>query len=401
MAHAVSCMYCGKPVGRVKKGEHVVPEAIGGAVTIANVCQKCNNRVSDIDRELCSRSPLSLVASQAVGGGIWQCWDLDEKSGNLLIEGRLVWDSERLAYKHVLQYPQVIFESGEPQIRGDLQEMLHSGPDDFQWIVHKAIRKAFQRHKHGEKRFIHFEHIEPNAQIARGYRFPPRAFWRHTISEIGRDLLKGRVPAFILRYINKSDCRHALNAIDNWELRSTSRRVEIRRGSRVPPVRCYHDAGKVLRALTKIAINLLVLYCKKTPVNSVTFRDAFGRITGNTPVTIEMIKTNGFVLPSDIASIAGSNGEHSFRLMYDSGYWNVFSSFFGGKIGTFVSFPGRSNEIWRSADVVAPISSKDWSVDESNILRPLSCRIMWSDLLNKLPSLEFVSTGSEIHIERS
>jgi hypothetical protein len=44
------CLYCGSPTKRGKKGEHIVPEAIDGALTLLDVsnrvvCSKCNSGV--------------------------------------------------------------------------------------------------------------------------------------------------------------------------------------------------------------------------------------------------------------------------------------------------------------------------------------------------------------------
>ena len=63
------CMYCGQLTRRGHKGEHILPEAIGGTrylneVPNRTVCTECNCGVlSQIDRELCSRSYLSVIAS--------------------------------------------------------------------------------------------------------------------------------------------------------------------------------------------------------------------------------------------------------------------------------------------------------------------------------------------------
>jgi 5-methylcytosine-specific restriction endonuclease McrA len=72
------CLYCGEPTNKGRKGEHIVPEAIGGALTLNDVssrvvCQKCNSGVlSVLDKELCSRSYLSAIASQVIDAHLWQ-----------------------------------------------------------------------------------------------------------------------------------------------------------------------------------------------------------------------------------------------------------------------------------------------------------------------------------------
>jgi len=53
------CIYCGRNVTGEGRGEHIVQNAIGGALTLRevagkSVCQTCNNGVlSTLDNELC------------------------------------------------------------------------------------------------------------------------------------------------------------------------------------------------------------------------------------------------------------------------------------------------------------------------------------------------------------
>src|SRR6266699_3455885 len=94
---APTCMYCGGPViENHGKGEHIVQKAIGGARTLKDrVCTRCNNNeLSEVDRELCSRSFLSVVASQEIDGHLALIWDVDHTSRNLLVEARPVWESD-------------------------------------------------------------------------------------------------------------------------------------------------------------------------------------------------------------------------------------------------------------------------------------------------------------------
>ena len=170
------CIYCGGNVGKVRKGEHIVPEAIGGALSIRTVCGGCNNAFSTIDTELCSRSPLSIIASQEIDAHIWQIWDVDHGVKNLLLEAKPDWSVNSL-----VQYPQIVFESRGPQIRGDYEEMLHFGRESFAKVLVKAVLRAFRNHEIGEKRWLHFERIEANSALSGRYRYPPRIFARRSI----------------------------------------------------------------------------------------------------------------------------------------------------------------------------------------------------------------------------
>src|SRR3712207_670182 len=95
-----SCLYCGLPSKKGRQGEHIVAKAIGGALTLNDVsdrvvCPKCNSGVlSQIDRELCSRSYLSVIASQQIDSHLWQAWDVDHEAENLLVEARPSWAAD-------------------------------------------------------------------------------------------------------------------------------------------------------------------------------------------------------------------------------------------------------------------------------------------------------------------
>ena len=74
------CIYCGSTIGKMKKGEHVVPEALGCRPTIKCVCQNCNEKVlSPLDRELISESPLKYVVWEELGRNSESCWDYHEE----------------------------------------------------------------------------------------------------------------------------------------------------------------------------------------------------------------------------------------------------------------------------------------------------------------------------------
>src|SRR5437867_4421600 len=110
-SHPRICIYCGGVAVGLRKGEHVVQDAIGGAMTIKDVCGTCNNSFSKIDAELCSRSPLSVVASQEIDAHLWQVWDVDHSDKNLLLEAWPDWRRKSLT-----QFPQIVFERDGPQI---------------------------------------------------------------------------------------------------------------------------------------------------------------------------------------------------------------------------------------------------------------------------------------------
>jgi HNH endonuclease len=86
------CVYCGGAVHKVRKGEHIIPVALGGKRTISDsckdrtVCNPCNNGpLSQLDTELCSRSPLSIVAARELDAFVWQTWDVDHGGSNVSV----------------------------------------------------------------------------------------------------------------------------------------------------------------------------------------------------------------------------------------------------------------------------------------------------------------------------
>jgi hypothetical protein len=394
-----SCVYCGKPVRKTGRGEHIVPKVIGGALTIADVsdrvvCSTCNNGVlSNLDRELCSRSHLSIVASQEIDAHLWQAWEVDTTSGNVLLDARPVWDGVEL--RQLICFPQITFERGGPELRGDLQEIQDFGRDNFEKVLFKSVRHAFERYRRGEKRVLHFEHIQ-SATTSQGYRHPPRIFARRSIKEIADNYKAQR---FVLRYCNSDDKRFALRCLSRFDDPPKVNRWREKTGTLLPAIGHFFDMGLTLRALLKIGINLLAAFCQKTPVDKRTFRKAISVICGAAEVQPALIDENGFVEASGITQIQAPGRSHSFRLVHHDGHWLIYSSFFGGRIGSVVSIPGPNKEEWNTLEVVAPLNDKDWSVSRYKVLNPIKVRIEWSDIAKIAPTLKCQNAISRILVE--
>ncbi len=386
------CIYCGQKVGRVKRGEHVIPEAIGGSVRIKTVCHPCNNQFSVIDTELCSRSPLSLVASQVLDDQIWQVWDVDHASGNLLLEAQPDWSNKCLR-----QYPQVVFAPTGPRVYGDYRAMRQFGVEDYRKVLIKSMLKAFHHAEAGESRWLHLERIELTQAISQSCRFPPRVFAKNTIWELARRLARNERASFFLRFQSQSDRRQAMNSLDNWGVAAIGfRGVQVRRGSNFPTFHWHYDAAKTLRALAQIAINVLARQCDRTPVNRDAFRDVIRIVRGETRVHPALLRENGFVWPCDIQTIAEPGGGHSFRFIHIHGNWLVYFSFFGGRVAAFLRFPGPSNEDWNQMDVRSPIRSAQWDVATAKLFQPLAVRIEWQDLTKIAPSVGMFHVSSNL-----
>jgi hypothetical protein len=277
--------------------------------------------------------------------------------------------------------------------------MLANGPEHFQKVLVKAILTAFRHHRPKVDTWLHLERIEAVEMIERGYRLPPRAFVRHSIAELADRLVRRKKASFILRFQTDGDRRFALNTLANWNPTGRFRRFGIGISSGLSTLACHYDVGKALRGLAKIAINLLSWCCEQTAINRNGFGAVIGVIMDPAAPTPKLVRKNGFVFASDIQSI-GVDGAHSFRLLHVDRHWHIHSSFFGGKVGSFVRFPGPNHESWCCADIVAPIRSRDWTVHYSRLLQPLIVRVEWQNPSDIIPSLEIFNVQSDLRVRR-
>ena len=80
----------------------------------------------------------------------------------------------------------------------------------------------------------------------------------------------------------------------------------------------------------------------------------------------------------------------------------MYSSFFGGRMGAFVVFPGPNNEDWGSAEIVAPIKSPSWEFKTTRIIQPLPVTVEWEDPEVICPSLKLQrATLAQIRVEEA
>jgi hypothetical protein len=394
-------MYCGTLTKKTGKGEHIVPEAIGGALTLNDgsdraVCPRCNNGVlSQLDNELCRRSFLSIVASQQIDAYLWQAWDIDHAANNLVLEARPLWDDDKVLCG-LACYPQLIFDRDSGvQVYGVPEEFYEIGPEHFAPVLFKAVRQCFQRHLAGRKS-LHLERVQ-SGLLYEGCRLAPRVFAPRRIGEIAKKINE---QSFILRYVNEDDRKFAFQCMDKLDDgRKLSRRI-TKRGSHTPSVCCYFDVADTLRALMKIGLNLIAAYCPNTPVNAESFGLVKTIIKGPVQLMPRHFEKGGFIHSEDVQAIKGAANEHSFRLIYADGAWRIFSCFFGGDIGAYVRLPGPNGEDWNYADIVATIKSKDWRVRTSRILPPMNnVHIEWDDATKIIPCFKTQYSVSTIHAE--
>jgi hypothetical protein len=394
-----NCIYCGKPTKKGKEGEHIVQEAIGGSLTLLDisdreVCQPCNNEaLGDIDKEFTSKSYLSIVASQEIGAYLGQCWNVDHSSGKLLIEARPVWVDGLMS--DCICYPQLTFEKEGLAIRGDANEMNGFGFDNFSQVLKKAAKSAYRRLMENKKpRAIHLERVETG--LIEENRFAPRLFSTKPIQQIAESIDS---TSFTLRYLYASDKKFALH---NLEKMSEEQQFNNRKtvfGSFTPRISFSFNVLNTIRGLMKIGVNLVAGYCPNTPINPKSCEAAMEMVLGKIQVSRLLMNTNGFVVAEGIQSIAAPDKAHSFRLVNINNIWHVYSSFFGGRIGGYVQFPGPNKESWNTLDVVAPLRSKDWKTTESNLYLVLDPKVEWNESAKLCPTLKIHSSRSVMRAE--
>lgn len=395
---SLNCVYCGNPVRKVNRGEHIVPAVLKADVTINElsdiheVCGGCNGgTLALLDKELCSRSYLSIVASQQIDAHLWQVWDVDHHSRDALVEARPEWSGSELTGLHC--YPQMTFESSGAELRADAEEALTFGHEDFAKVFVAAVRKAYDKHNYKQKNIIIFEKME--SKTPPECRYPPRIFSRHSIAAIAR---KMNDQTFILRYSTTEDVKRAMLWLSRLGEASSYRRWARKMGSRTPKMACSFEFTQVLRALTKIAINLLAAYCTRTVVSPSTFRDAIRIVLGEVNILPQSLNNNGFVRASDVKDLS-VEGCHSFQLSYHGGTWIFHASFFGGRIGAHVSFPGINCEQWNTLHIVAPLGSKQWKASYSSLPAVTLSRAEWRDIRLIAPSVDLQRVSSSFSVE--
>ena len=385
------CIYCGREARKVRRGEHIIPDALGGCPTISEVCKgrsvcnQCNNEVlSDLDRELSSRSFLSLFAAQALDSFIWQTWEVDHAERNLLLEAEPDFSSESMSV-----YPQLIFERDGPRLYCDNERLGSIGRERFERQFLRLVREALYEFQAGKRSRLNPKLIRLHESTCDRYRYPPRVFARRWPSEFKHGM------SFELQYLTANDKRFALQQISSFSRSKRFGESEQSLGSELPALNFSFELGKTLRALIKLGVNLIAAHCPKTPVDRESFRDAIDIVVGKSAVHSSKYATNGFVHAENVTAIA-VEGAHSFRLLHSNGHWGVWSSFFGGRIGSFVDFTGPNAEDWSCLDIVAPLRSREWTSRKSSILQPLRRQIEWSNPARIMPSAQLLNVQSVV-----
>lgn len=368
-----SCIYCDGELRRVRKGEHIIPQALGSCEAIRSVCHGCNNAFSVLDQHLISCSPVHLIdyRLRMTRGGNW--YDIDHDDDNLVIE--VYPDSSQKTWT---AWPQIIFCEHGTQIRGDHEGFEQVGAEGWQELFFTNLYAAYERFKTGNQRAILFS---PNPGMSSAGRYPPRVFAERSIQKFGPGM------RFRARYEERSERATILAELEKLTPKTrfdTTMRTAL--GSSAPGARMRGDAITTYRALTKIAINALAHYCEKTEVDRYAFRDAVGLIKSRRLWTDprRYLARCGFVRPAELRPLVCPKDAHVLHFCHYAGaqLWQMYFVFFGGEVGGRIEFPGPSQEAWVSTTITAPFrgASKSWSrISCQEILAPEVGIVAWTD----------------------
>ena len=134
--------------------------AIGGALTLNELQgQACLSdlqfwgSLSVLDKgAMLPFLSISYSVTGRSGARLWQAWDVDHESNNLLMEARPEWAEEK-ALKSLVCYPQITFERAGPEVRGDWVEFRQFGEAEATKVKSLAHARAaaLKRYRHGVK----------------------------------------------------------------------------------------------------------------------------------------------------------------------------------------------------------------------------------------------------------
>lgn len=380
MRRAGICLYCGRQ-GALSR-EHIIPEALGGTRRIQAVCEKCNNGVlSELDKELATASPMSIIAAEEMHKTTGYTWDVDHSENNLLLEAQADTSASSMTV-----WPQIIFDEKGSQFRADGEEIQHFGAENFQAVFMRHLLKAYHTVRTAKRPRIIFEPVPE--KMSSQYRYPPRIFANRRIRDFDNRM------HFRCRYLKAGDRREVRRQLDNWDQGTRFKSTDFVLGSSLPAFHFHYELTAIARGLIKTGINLLRFACKSTLVDREHFGEGIRVVTGERQLSDAALRDCGFVHATDLLPLDCSAGTHSIRLLSDGGVWRVWFAFFGGRIGAAASFPGPNEERWRTTDVTIPIGNGEWIIRESPLLQPVRARVERKDLQKIIPSIPMTNTSS-------
>jgi len=247
---------------------------------------------------------------------------------------------------------------------------------------------------------VYFRQFPDSTELKERYRYPPRIFVEYHPGQFKDDM------TFIVAFAESQDRRRLLNAVDQWDCDLRFNAHEVRLGSDLPVVRNRWEHVSLVRALTKIGLNLVYDTVDRTDVNSATFAAATGFVRKGTGPTPRFLRSCGFVRVGDLEFLQHGTGGHAFRLVHDGRLWKVMLSFFGGKVEAFVQFPGPCNERWTCAQGSTPLKSpncdvsKQWTVSYPKVVFPVHLHVDLGNPTNIVPSVGVLNVHQTTEFKR-
>jgi hypothetical protein len=336
------CVYCGGSTADVKKGEHVVPAALGVNVTLRCVCQKCNGQFSELDKELTSHSLLGVLVRTTFGTRGDMCWGYDAKH-DIALEARTLpgFAAGPLWPQLVILEKGTLFAFDEDDVRTKDVDALQTA---FSEHLSAALRASDEKTK--RYRFV-WQKLSKGPD--RG-QFPPRVYTEHRFDEFKPGM------QFKCRYLAGEDRDRILDRVRGW--RPAKGTLEFEVGT--PELRALsrYQPTLVLRGLVKIGVNLLAHLAGPEGVNRKRFPVAIAYVLRGRPFAPRDDR-NGFVVNADVKQLGCPANCHCFVLRHDGTQWICDFAFFGGKLGARITFPGPLVADWQCATVTTPFAGED------------------------------------------
>lgn len=383
MPAGVNCIYCGGSTSGVRGGEHVIPKALGGTCRLRCVCSQCNGEFSDLDKELCSRSPLSVVVQQELGTESTATWDYNS-TYDIALEARI-----QPGFVSPVLWPQLILLGDKILFQFDQEEAERVGLQDYARAFRNLVQQSTEKWL-SDKQGVIWERIRrmPN----RG-RFPPRFFSRHAYADWKRGM------TFICRYSDPIEQPRIVQQVRGREPMISRTTKDISLGVADPESLLWYQPQLVLRAMVKVGLNLLAWAVSPSKVNRTSFPVAMQYARWGTGWGPDC-QRNGFVTNPTLSHSNCPTDAHKFELSYFGG-WRLLAVFFGGRIGFLVGFPGPQVEADVRYEIVTPIKSGQWQVEKSELLLPQrNIPTLWDDLSAMIPSMPIRHRGARVRAER-
>lgn len=369
------CRYCGKTGGKSSK-EHVIPVALGGRLKIKQVCETCNNEIlSDLDKELCSKSPLSIVSLMATGKNSHsEFWLKDHTLNGTYVEAN---------YQHAtdspITCPQALFSNQKVQFRFDFSTIEKYGLSIDQLpnlLMNNAKKALYLKDKKEDKSALPILR-KHESLIDNPESFPPRI-------HVG-DLKKviERRPKVTLTCLDKTQERIACDIIHNWPVLGKSITTQSYHMPRETGLYLMFCPSILSRSLVKISFNMLAHYCKLTGVDFRNFPETVHYILGNLDNHSGKIKAY-FVEENYKGDIRDAPAIHEVDIQHFNRNWTFLWSFFGGAVEAFVSFPGENKDLWERKKITIPIDSSKWVNENYQIVQPIRTQKLkyWNQLFS-------------------